>query len=459
MSSTLSVNVSLRNWLSPAFEQGSEGSCTACAVTNMINEITHMDGQNFGAVNTQAFYNMELHAAGDQKALSPPISGNWYDVGAADTVMMSVLHNQGVTAQTQPYGYAVANIGASTAGFAADAALHKVSNPDTVIHAVSFANSTISTMSATDLVGQIAQQLMQGKGLLMAMSAQQWMLAASGMPLSSQLGYGITEGDNNIIGQHEVFVVGANTATHEITVQSWGASLGTPDAGLFKINLDHAYTTDFLGNKTSTIADLYAVNGFNGIDLTQNAKTLQVAEAYNAVLDRAPEASAMKNAVAALNSGATLTTLCNNMFLSSEFKTLHPLVNSNAEVVTYLFGTILGRPPEASGLAFYTNALNSGESRGQLASELINTIADSSHWSADHLTYSGSSSNDPNLMSESARLYNRAQASEDYAIAMHAGDTYGSVAASFLTHVTADPNSVIASLIGVGTQLGHPFAA
>lgn len=94
--------------------------------------------------------------------------------------------------------------------------------------------------------------------------------------------------------------------------------------------------------RTKSPPDIYAVNGFNGVDLTQNAKTLQVAEAYDAMLDRAPEASGMKNAVAGLNGGGTLADLCNNMFLSPEFQQKlqsHHLTNSNTDVVNYLYGT------------------------------------------------------------------------------------------------------------------------
>ncbi|MES2351329.1 MAG: hypothetical protein V4641_27455, partial [Pseudomonadota bacterium] len=50
---------------------------------------------------------------------------------------------------------------------------------------------------------------------------------------------------------------------------------------------------------------------------------------------------------------------------------------------------------------------------------------------------------------------NRAQASEDYAISLQAGDQYGSVAKSFLTSVTSDANTVLVSLVGASTQLGH----
>jgi hypothetical protein len=398
----------------------------------MVNQISNMDGKTFGTVNTQVFYNMEL-----EHTSSPT-----QDAGADPYNMVNTFQNQGVTNLTD-VSYGSQSLGIITAADRAEAANHKlVGGAD--LPTIDF--QTFNMLPTATIMGEIAQQLIQGKGVFLALRAEQWLASEFG-PLSSQPGKATDVAGSADLGGHFVYVVGANTANGDLVVQSWGPNNGG-DQGYFKINLNALIDNHEL-------IDIQQFTGFNGIDLSQNAVTREVAYAYNAVLNRAPELSAMKGNVALINGGATLANICDNLFNSAEGHADLAANASNATVVQYLFQTILGRNAESGGLAFYSNELASGMTRGQVAAELITNIADNAHWSADYLTWNGTVTNDPQIFAESCRLQNRAQASEDYAISLQAGDQYGSVAKSFLTSVTSDANTVLVSLVGASTQLGH----
>ena len=84
---------------------------------------------------------------------------------------------------------------------------------------------------------------------------------------------------------------------------------------------------------------------------------------YQASFGRLPDAAGLTYWTGRLASGSSLERVALQFVASSEFQTRHGSL-SNAEFVTWAYEDILGRQPDASGLAYWTRKLDGGQSRG-----------------------------------------------------------------------------------------------
>jgi Ca2+-binding RTX toxin-like protein len=83
---------------------------------------------------------------------------------------------------------------------------------------------------------------------------------------------------------------------------------------------------------------------------------------YIATLNRAPDDGGHQNWVASLEGGQSLQAIATGFINSTEFNTVYGALN-NTQFVTTLYSNVLGRAPDAQGLANWVNMLNSGTSR------------------------------------------------------------------------------------------------
>lgn len=91
------------------------------------------------------------------------------------------------------------------------------------------------------------------------------------------------------------------------------------------------------------------------------AESAQVWRLYQAVLDRTPDTISHARWVERLLEGeGELIDLAKAFVNSPEFQTRFADVDTSEEFVTLLYNNVLGRDPDATGLANFTNALNSG---------------------------------------------------------------------------------------------------
>lgn len=431
------------SYLSITFLQGPQGDCTACFETNYTNLMQNISGIHIGQINTQATYNMDLIAQGTPGQ----------DVGLYAGTSLKYMHDIGVSV-TSTIEYGVSHINeVPTAADYADAATHTI----TGYH-------SLSLQYGAQLIGwEIATQLSKFHGVVIDFQVEDYMMHGSTMVFSQQPGRYIPGvNSDQQMGGHEAEIVGYNTQNGDTQIQTWDPLFG--DHGILKVNLFELLKQPYQGGGgVGGVAFIGYSDGFNGVDNTQDAYTLQVAEAYSAMANRAVEHNGMINGVAYLKAGHTLGDLCQLFVNSDEFKSGLPANYTSTDIVKSLFLNILGREADAGGLQFWTNAINSGTRVGDVAAGMIHDIEDNPHWASNtpvagfvndigHHMYTGS---DMTLRDESLRLFNRAQVSQDYALAFNAGDAYGSVAHSVFDGVTADQNTIQAALIGIKDLIGH----
>lgn len=92
----------------------------------------------------------------------------------------------------------------------------------------------------------------------------------------------------------------------------------------------------------------------------------QVNRLYRAVFNRAADAAGLGFHVASIErSGLSLSDVVNEFMASPEFKANYGAA-SDSDFVTLLYANVLKRQPDASGFAFWTNALATGTTRAQV---------------------------------------------------------------------------------------------
>jgi Ca2+-binding RTX toxin-like protein len=90
-----------------------------------------------------------------------------------------------------------------------------------------------------------------------------------------------------------------------------------------------------------------------------DATAAQVFRLYQATLDRAPDAGGLLAWHAALTAGTSLVEVAAGFVGSREFQRVYGALD-DADFVTLLYRNVLGRDPDAGGLAYWTGLLESG---------------------------------------------------------------------------------------------------
>ena len=100
--------------------------------------------------------------------------------------------------------------------------------------------------------------------------------------------------------------------------------------------------------------------------LDADGAAAQVYRLYDAAFDRAPDTAGLVYQVNAMTlGGASLATLAQQFIVSPEFQAKYGNV-SDTRFTTLLYENVLGREPDAGGLAYQVQALAGGASRAQL---------------------------------------------------------------------------------------------
>lgn len=129
----------------------------------------------------------------------------------------------------------------------------------------------------------------------------------------------------------------------------------------------------------------------------------EVYRIYRATLDREPDVGGFTNWVTALSTGTPFTAVISSFVNSAEFQATYGAL-SNGGFVELLYQNVLDRSADASGLANWTNQLNTGTSRAEVvrgfsesAEFKQNTAADLEAWMRTqgvHDTLDGQAGND-----------------------------------------------------------------
>jgi hypothetical protein len=96
-----------------------------------------------------------------------------------------------------------------------------------------------------------------------------------------------------------------------------------------------------------------------------NAYVAPVSRLYLAAFRRVPDASGLDNWVSYARAGNSLQSAADAFVASAEFQLTYGSRN-DTQYVTLLYENVLGREPDPTGLATWTEALSSGWTRGQV---------------------------------------------------------------------------------------------
>ncbi|HEX7635547.1 MAG TPA: DUF4214 domain-containing protein, partial [Noviherbaspirillum sp.] len=157
----------------------------------------------------------------------------------------------------------------------------------------------------------------------------------------------------------------------------WTKALETSSRG--KIAADIVQIVmNYSGTHPDALASQKFFNDKVAAGLTALASVMtKVTQLYVALLDRAPDLQGLDFWVkAAQNSGKSIADIADAMLADTETQALYPAGLSDAQFITRLYNIAQGRDPEPEGLAFWTNAIHSGKSRGEVVSEILDIVAD-----------------------------------------------------------------------------------
>lgn len=430
MTKTVQYNIDLREYASLVNYQGNEGSCGPNMIANSISLISNLYGNHF-EVNRQILYNMYLS---DNHVLGQ-------DTGVNPFYFAQTLSTRGVT-QSTDMDYGISHISETPS---------VVDYTDAVTHTLNLEKIQHDAYQENRLSHVLAEKIAEGKPLLLYFTAMYDFMNQSG-PLSGQSGANF----GPVAGGHAVEITSVDTANNMLTVASWGTQYG--DNGYFHLSLDSFYSDK--GGNPLNLWDVYQINGFNGVDLTFNDKTEQVAEAFVGLLNRAPAHPGMTNYTTMMSNGSTLDNICDNILSTVEGQSVAGAL-SNIDYVQMLFHNVLGRDALAGGLAFYTGELTSGATRGHVAAEIMTAGLDKAEWQdgmffGDGSVWPSVNNPDKNIYNESLLFQNKVLAAQDYAITLQAQGGHNDVAHNVEQNVTIDVGSIWSvALVGVSASV-HP---
>jgi len=153
----------------------------------------------------------------------------------------------------------------------------------------------------------------------------------------------------------------------------------------------------------------------------------QVAELYAALLDRAPDAAGLAWWTEQLNNGVPMTNIVAGMLGSAEGTALYGSAASSQAFLASFYQTVLGRAPDADGLAFWTSALDASGDTATARADIVQQMLEA-------LTSGVAKSDDQKT------LANKAEAGKYFAVSASGSDL--TLAKTVIDKITADAGSV-----------------
>lgn len=158
-----------------------------------------------------------------------------------------------------------------------------------------------------------------------------------------------TAGSNNRLifwDEAQSFAVSIAAGQQALTVHDNGGTHGT----------DSIFNIQFLQYADQTVDLTWLVKAAN----LPAEKFAPVIELYGAYLDRAPDATGLHYWVARFGEGMSLSDIAESFHDSAEAVALRPATHSASELVTAAYQDVLGRAPDAGGLAYWVAEVSGG---------------------------------------------------------------------------------------------------
>jgi hypothetical protein len=168
------------------------------------------------------------------------------------------------------------------------------------------------------------------------------------------------------------------------------------------------------------------------------AMRTEISQLYVSLFGRAPDSEGLGFWVSSLAGGNTIAKIAQSMYDTAPARAYYPLYATPSEVVTTFYTNVLGRAPDAEGLAFWVNEFNNAVTPGTFFAKLISNV----------VNYSGT---------DAAGLQSKSLFNNKVAVGQFFGENGGTIAGATaaLTGVTA----VAASVDTAKTAILNPVVA
>jgi hypothetical protein len=155
------------------------------------------------------------------------------------------------------------------------------------------------------------------------------------------------------------------------------------------------------------------------------AMRTEISQLYVSLFGRAPDGEGLGFWVNSYSKGNTLASIAQSMYDTAPARAYYPLFATPSEIVTTFYTNVLGRAPDAEGLAFWVKEYGASATQGAFFSKLISNV----------VNYSGT---------DAAGVTSKSLFANKVAVAQYYGEQNGTVAgaASALNGVTAVAASV-----------------
>jgi hypothetical protein len=155
------------------------------------------------------------------------------------------------------------------------------------------------------------------------------------------------------------------------------------------------------------------------------AMRTEISQLYVSLFGRAPDGEGLGFWVTSYDKGTPLASIAQSMYDTAPARAYYPLFATPSEIVTTFYTNVLGRAPDAEGLAFWVKEYNASSTQGAFFSKLISNV----------VNYNGT---------DAAGVTSKSLFANKVAVAQYYGEQNGNVAGatSALTGVTAVAASV-----------------
>lgn len=348
--STLASAYDLRPFDGPIRDQETLGACTAFATTAVVDTVMRQAGHELPMLSTLAFY-------GEERDYLHYYS---YDIGANSDAMIYASTQKGFAAESE---------------WAYDPAKMAVRPPADLTAQESFNHATSWTFingganSVYGMVTAVKQALSEGKPLQLFFTPQSAFYYEHG-PLNTLVG----TSQHDETAKHDVEVVGCDDNLDGgvfIVHNSWNTSWGDNGYGVISYK---EFTPNF---DFSEIQGFYVLNGFvsNGVtyDFTYTAQRTIADTAYACVLGRPAEVAGLDWWASQISAGATQPQMIESFLQSSEGNLVYG-GDTDQQFVEAVYHNVLNRDADAGGLTYWTAALQTGVTHGQLFATIIDAV-------------------------------------------------------------------------------------
>ncbi|MDQ1813421.1 DUF4214 domain-containing protein [Massilia sp. CCM 9210] len=246
------------------------------------------------------------------------------------------------------------------------------SAPVTIFQGKGGVNARFEDARPTDLPYTVPERIVVGTNgtdkFVIADDRNTQLSLGSGNSVVSSIG---TSYDTIVAGLGNSTIVGGNSGNAIVQLKG--------NASDYKVTVQdgHAIVTNLGTLKTTDISKLQFVqlDGGQALVFASDAKEASVSTLYSAALGRTPDAKGLEFWMDAVRSGVSLESIAQGFLDSSEYKAKPQL--SDQQFLDGLYLRTFNRAPDAEGLAYWNNVLDSGVSRASVLAGFISVAGNS----------------------------------------------------------------------------------